>query len=74
MQARPRAKSPELWGRESLLGGGGGMAEEDTCFLVTKAGEEEAGREEMHRLGNYVPKLKLRQSHQVLVFQFSTVV
>ena len=50
------------------------MAEEHTCFLVTKAGEEEAGREEVHRLGNYVPKLKLRQSHQVLVFQFSTVV
>lgn len=44
MQARPRAKSPELWGHESLLGG---MAEEDTCFLVTKAGEKEAGKKEL---------------------------
>ena len=57
----------------------GRMAEEDTCFLVTKAGEKEAGKkeagkEEMHRLGNYVPKLKLTESHQVLVFQFSTVI
>ena len=55
------------------------MAEEDTCFLVTKAGEKEAGKkeagkEEMHRLGNYVPKLKLTESHQVLVFQFATVI
>ena len=71
MQARPRAKSPELWGHESLMGG---MAEEDMCFLVTKAGEEEAGKEETQRLGSYVPKLKLPQSHQVLVFQFSTVI
>lgn len=51
----------------------GGMAEEDTCFLVTKAGEKEAGKEEMHRLGNYVPKLKLTAPHQVLVFQLSVM-